>query len=101
MLTGTRATTAGDLHRLHTAVARALLGGGPGLRPRGYRKRGVTLVGEDARRQRQVAMSDAQGPRQQAEALDREARLQAAAFLTPEHAEGRDAFFARRKPKFR
>ena len=36
-----------------------------------------------------------------AEALDREARLQAAAFLTPEHAEGRDAFFDRRKPKFR
>lgn len=36
-----------------------------------------------------------------AEALDREARLQAAAFLTPEHAEGRDAFFERRKPKFR
>lgn len=35
------------------------------------------------------------------EALDREARLQAAAFLTPEHAEGRDAFFARRKPDFR
>jgi enoyl-CoA hydratase/carnithine racemase len=35
------------------------------------------------------------------EALDREARLQAAAFLTPEHAEGRDAFFERRKPKFR
>ena len=36
-----------------------------------------------------------------AEALDREARTQAAAFLTPEHAEGRDAFFERRKPKFR
>jgi 2-(1,2-epoxy-1,2-dihydrophenyl)acetyl-CoA isomerase len=36
-----------------------------------------------------------------AEALDREARLQAAAFLTAEHAEGRDAFFDRRKPKFR
>jgi 2-(1,2-epoxy-1,2-dihydrophenyl)acetyl-CoA isomerase len=36
-----------------------------------------------------------------AEALDREARTQAAAFLTPEHAEGRDAFFDRRKPKFR
>ena len=36
-----------------------------------------------------------------AEALEREARLQAAAFLTPEHAEGRDAFFERRKPKFR
>lgn len=35
------------------------------------------------------------------DALDREARIQAAAFLTPEHAEGRDAFFARRKPKFR
>lgn len=35
------------------------------------------------------------------EALEREARLQAAAFLTPEHAEGRDAFFARRKPRFR
>ncbi|MEK6975883.1 MAG: enoyl-CoA hydratase-related protein [Candidatus Thermoplasmatota archaeon] len=35
------------------------------------------------------------------EALDREARTQAAAFLTPEHAEGRDAFFERRKPKFR
>ena len=35
------------------------------------------------------------------DALDREARTQAAAFLTPEHAEGRDAFFARRKPKFR
>jgi 2-(1,2-epoxy-1,2-dihydrophenyl)acetyl-CoA isomerase len=35
------------------------------------------------------------------EALDREARLQAAAFLAPEHAEGRDAFFARRKPAFR
>ena len=36
-----------------------------------------------------------------AEALDREARTQAAAFLTPEHAEGRDAFFERRKPAFR
>lgn len=36
-----------------------------------------------------------------AQGLDREARLQAAAFLTPEHAEGRDAFFERRKPKFR
>lgn len=36
-----------------------------------------------------------------ADAVDREARLQAAAFLTPEHAEGRDAFFERRKPKFR
>ncbi|MFA5944968.1 MAG: enoyl-CoA hydratase-related protein [Candidatus Thermoplasmatota archaeon] len=36
-----------------------------------------------------------------ADGLDREARLQAAAFLTPEHAEGRDAFFERRKPKFR
>ena len=35
------------------------------------------------------------------EALDREARLQAQAFVTPEHAEGRDAFFARRKPDFR
>jgi 2-(1,2-epoxy-1,2-dihydrophenyl)acetyl-CoA isomerase len=35
------------------------------------------------------------------EALDREARVQACAFLTPEHAEGRDAFFDRRKPKFR
>lgn len=35
------------------------------------------------------------------EALEREARLQAAAFLTPEHAEGRDAFFERRKPDFR
>lgn len=35
------------------------------------------------------------------DALDREARVQAAAFLTPEHAEGRDAFFDRRKPKFR
>lgn len=33
--------------------------------------------------------------------LDREARLQAQAFLTPEHAEGRDAFFARRKADFR
>jgi 2-(1,2-epoxy-1,2-dihydrophenyl)acetyl-CoA isomerase len=36
-----------------------------------------------------------------AEALDREAHLQAQAFLTAEHAEGRDAFFARRKPDFR
>ena len=36
-----------------------------------------------------------------ADALDREARTQAAAFLTPEHVEGRDAFFERRKPKFR
>lgn len=36
-----------------------------------------------------------------ADGLDREARLQAAAFLTPEHAEGRDAFFDRRKAKFR
>ncbi len=36
-----------------------------------------------------------------AEALDREARLQAATFLTKEHAEGRDAFFERRKPDFR
>lgn len=35
------------------------------------------------------------------DALDREARIQAASFLTWEHAEGRDAFFARRKPKFR
>ena len=35
------------------------------------------------------------------EALDREARLQAAAFLTREHAEGRDAFFERRKADFR
>jgi len=35
------------------------------------------------------------------DALDREAHLQAQAFLTPEHAEGRDAFFARRKPDFR
>lgn len=35
------------------------------------------------------------------EALEREAHLQAQAFLTPEHAEGRDAFFARRKPDFR
>lgn len=35
------------------------------------------------------------------QALEREARLQAAAFLTPEHSEGRDAFFARRKPDFR
>lgn len=35
------------------------------------------------------------------EALEREARTQAAAFLTPEHREGRDAFFDRRKPKFR
>jgi len=33
--------------------------------------------------------------------LDREARMQAAAFLTAEHAEGRDAFFERRKPAFR
>lgn len=36
-----------------------------------------------------------------AQALDREARTQAAAFLTPEHAEGRDAFFERRKADFR
>jgi 2-(1,2-epoxy-1,2-dihydrophenyl)acetyl-CoA isomerase len=36
-----------------------------------------------------------------ADALDREARIQAQAFLTPEHVEGRDAFFARRKPDFR
>ena len=36
-----------------------------------------------------------------APALDREAHLQAAAFLTAEHAEGRDAFFDRRKPDFR
>lgn len=35
------------------------------------------------------------------EALEREAHLQALAFLTPEHAEGRDAFFKRRKPGFR
>lgn len=35
------------------------------------------------------------------EALEREAHLQAQAFLTAEHAEGRDAFFARRKPDFR
>lgn len=35
------------------------------------------------------------------DALEREAHLQAAAFLTPEHAEGRDAFFDRRKPNFR
>jgi len=35
------------------------------------------------------------------QALEREAHLQAAAFLTPEHAEGRDAFFERRKPDFR
>jgi 2-(1,2-epoxy-1,2-dihydrophenyl)acetyl-CoA isomerase len=35
-----------------------------------------------------------------AEALEREAHLQAQAFLTREHAEGRDAFFARRKPDF-
>lgn len=34
------------------------------------------------------------------QALEREAHLQAAAFLTPEHAEGRDAFAARRKPDF-
>lgn len=34
------------------------------------------------------------------EALDREAHLQAQAFLTAEHAEGRDAFFERRKPDF-
>lgn len=34
------------------------------------------------------------------DALEREARVQAAAFLTPEHAEGRNAFFARRKPDF-
>lgn len=34
-------------------------------------------------------------------ALEREARLQAQAFTTAEHAEGRDAFFDRRKPKFR
>lgn len=33
-------------------------------------------------------------------ALEREAHLQAAAFLTPEHREGRDAFLARRKPAF-
>lgn len=35
------------------------------------------------------------------DALDREALLQAQAFLTREHAEGRDAFFDRRKPDFR
>ena len=35
------------------------------------------------------------------EALEVEAHLQAQAFLTAEHAEGRDAFFARRKPDFR
>ena len=35
------------------------------------------------------------------DALEREARLQATAFGTAEHAEGRDAFFARRKPDFR
>lgn len=34
-------------------------------------------------------------------ALDREARLQARAFLGAEHREGREAFFARRKPDFR
>ncbi|HUR62633.1 MAG TPA: enoyl-CoA hydratase-related protein [Candidatus Thermoplasmatota archaeon] len=36
-----------------------------------------------------------------AEALEREATLQAQAFLTTEHREGRDAFFERRKPGFR
>jgi len=36
-----------------------------------------------------------------AEALEREAHLQAQAFLSAEHAEGRDAFFERRKPDFR
>lgn len=35
------------------------------------------------------------------EALEREAHLQAQAFLTPEHAEGREAFFGRRKPDFK
>jgi enoyl-CoA hydratase/carnithine racemase len=35
------------------------------------------------------------------EALEREAHLQAQVFLTAEHREGRDAFFARRKPDFR
>ncbi|MFO1532143.1 MAG: enoyl-CoA hydratase/isomerase family protein [Thermoplasmatota archaeon] len=35
------------------------------------------------------------------DALDREAHLQTQAFLTAEHAEGRDAFFSRRKPDFR
>ncbi|MEK6985556.1 MAG: enoyl-CoA hydratase-related protein [Candidatus Thermoplasmatota archaeon] len=35
------------------------------------------------------------------ESLEREAHLQAAAFLTKEHAEGRDAFFDRRMPDFR
>jgi 2-(1,2-epoxy-1,2-dihydrophenyl)acetyl-CoA isomerase len=35
------------------------------------------------------------------EALDHEAQLQAQAFLSAEHAEGRDAFFERRKPDFR
>jgi 2-(1,2-epoxy-1,2-dihydrophenyl)acetyl-CoA isomerase len=36
-----------------------------------------------------------------AEALDREARLQAQAFVGPEHGEGREAFFEKRKPDFR
>ncbi len=36
-----------------------------------------------------------------ADGLDREARMQAAAFLTREHTAGRDAFFDRRKPDFR
>lgn len=34
------------------------------------------------------------------EALEREAHLQAQAFLTADHREGRDAFFERRKPDF-
>jgi enoyl-CoA hydratase/carnithine racemase len=42
----------------------------------------------------------ANGAASLSDALDREARLQAAAFLTREHAEGRDAFFERRKPDF-
>jgi enoyl-CoA hydratase/carnithine racemase len=37
----------------------------------------------------------------EAEALEREARLQAQAFLGKEHAVGRDAFFARKRPDFR
>ncbi len=35
------------------------------------------------------------------EGLEREAHTQAAAFLTPEHSEGRDAFFERRRPNWR
>lgn len=35
------------------------------------------------------------------EALEREAEMQGQAFTTAEHAEGRDAFFARRRPDFR